>query len=127
MSTQPLSNEPENDLDHNSEDAITKLLVGFANDLLAYEDRMERVNSPILFIHQFVEKRRKKFDALIATATTQARLSALRRVKQRLPDPNNNVEEWKGHNLGLSQALAVVDLEIDELGATLKATLEGDT
>lgn len=36
------------------------------------------------------------------------------RVKQHLPNPDNNVEEWRGHNLGLSQALTAIDIELTQ-------------
>lgn len=51
--------------EHSKEDDITKLLVGFANDLLAYNDRMTKAGSNTLFIHDYIARRRKRFDAFI--------------------------------------------------------------
>lgn len=76
-------NEPrETDLDHTTEDELDRMLIGFANDLLAYEDRMDKAGSSILFIHSYVTSRKKKFRALI-----QAELTAFAETlleKQRL-------------------------------------------
>lgn len=50
-------------LKHSEEDEITKLLVGFANDLLAYDERMTKAGSDTLFIHDYVARRKKRFEA----------------------------------------------------------------
>jgi hypothetical protein len=45
---------------------------------------------------------------------------AFDRVVSRLPDPDNGVEEWRGHNLGLRQALLSIDEERHRLISTLE-------
>ena len=57
----------------------------------------------------------EKLLALIESERQSAQIEVLKRVKYRLPSPENNVEEWKGHNLGLSQAIIVVDDELSQL------------
>lgn len=69
-----------NPIDHSEEDEITKLLVGFANDLLAYENRMERAGSDTLFIHDYVARRKGRFDAFITADRTRLKRELLERV-----------------------------------------------
>lgn len=62
------------------DEQIDSLLIGFANDLLAYADRANKNGSPILFIHKYVAKRKRRFQALITNAEKQARIDELSQV-----------------------------------------------
>lgn len=70
-----MSNTDSTELDHSSEDLITKLLVGFANDL-------ERLNNDVLFIHDYVSKRRKMFDQHTKSVEQRARIEALESLEE---------------------------------------------
>ena len=97
------------ELDHSEEDETTRELVGFANDLLAYAERMDKAGSPILFIHKYVAKRRKRVEALIQRKQIEARLRELEFYEKQL----------RNRNFDLSDCMASMAGDI----ATLKSQL----
>lgn len=59
-------------------DELDSALIGFANELIAYYERCEKNGSPILFIHKYVARRKKRMQAILEKEALKARIEELR-------------------------------------------------
>lgn len=76
------------------DEQIDSLLIGFANDWLAYADRANKNGSPILFIHKYVAKRKRQFQALITNAEKQARIDTAKRIERECAINDRNFDTY---------------------------------
>lgn len=120
MTTQPTTN---------ADDELDKLLIGFANELLAYRDRMDKADSETLFIYDYVRRRRKRFNVyilnLLSTTRTNTIQTAIEAVPEKKPDEFIHVSHFEhekscipgltfhaactGHNLAIDQTKAALE------------------
>lgn len=64
-------------------DELDSALIGFANELIAYYERCEKNGSPILFIHKYVARRKKRMQAILEKEALKARLDELQKLFDR--------------------------------------------
>lgn len=73
-------------------DELDSALIGFANELIAYYERCEKNGSPILFIHKYVARRKKRMQALLEKEALKARAEELTHVQ--LEHGNYVTQTW---------------------------------